>query len=99
MPAARGSYSCKTSRNQGLLGSDFPISSRALCQGLSRSACVPVGFLRFFLAGMDLQLPKGDLKNFRGGYYMTGSFLLFALILKFFRPNPLLQSGRVEGRL
>lgn len=97
--AVRGSYSCKTPGNQDLLGSDSAFSSRALCQELSGRVCVSVGFLTLFLAGMDLQLPKEDLKNFRVGDYTAGSFILFALILRFFRPSPSLQRGRMEGEL
>lgn len=70
--------------------SSFP--SWALCQELSRRVYISVGFFYFLWLGWGLQLSTGDLKNFRVGYYMTGSFL-FALILRFFRHGPLLRRG------
>lgn len=79
----RVSYLCKTSRQQDLLGSIFPFSSSALCQELSEEFVSQWVSYAFSDWTGDLHLPKGHLKSFRVGFYVTGSLLLLTLIFMF----------------
>jgi len=82
--------SCKTSRRQDLLGASL-LSLLGAVSGVGREGLLLSWLLMLFLVGMDLQLPRGDLKNFKVRYYrITGLvlFSFFALILRLCRCSP-----------
>lgn len=90
--AVRSSYSCKTPRNQDLLGRAFPFSPRALCQQLSGRVYMSVCFL--WLGWGPWAAYRRSEEPLCGTLY--GWFFCFALILRFFRHSPSLQRGRME---
>lgn len=82
--------SCKTSRRQDLLGASL-LSLLGAVSGVGQEGLLLSWLLMLFLVGMDLQLPRGDLKNFKVRYYrITGPvlFSFFALILRLCRCSP-----------
>lgn len=96
MVAGRHCYSCKTSRKGDLLGNGSPFSFESYVRsgmGGSASQWVPYAFSgwTFSCAEEIWRTSKWEISWL--------PFLIFALILRFFRCSPSLQRDRLKGGL